>query len=86
MKNTLAFVFLIFTINTKIMAQVNDSVPANKVAEQGAQGDIILGKQNKKNQLNASPELLQQKDSVQKEASVQPKKKKPRSKSRKDGK
>jgi len=84
--NSVAFVFLFLTVNTKIMAQVKDSVPAKKVAEQGAPGDIILGKQNKKSQLNASPELLQKKDSLHKEASPQPKKKKSKSKNRKDGK
>ena len=65
------------------MAQAKDSAPAKKVVEKGAQGDITLGKQNKKNQLNASPQQLQQKDSLHKEVSTQPKTKKSKSKSRK---
>ena len=87
MKNTfLILIFVFFAINTKIIAQAKDSVPARKVAEKGAQGDIIIGKQNKKNQLSASPELLQQKDSLHNEASTQPKKKKSKNKSGKGGK
>ena len=62
------------------MAQVKDSVPAKKLAEQGSKGDLILGKQNKRNQLTASPQMLQQKDSLQKEASIQQKKKKSKNK------
>jgi hypothetical protein len=82
-KTSLVLVFVIFTITTKIMAQAKDSAPAKKVVEKGAQGDIILGRKNKKNQLNASPQQLQQKDSVQREASTQSKKKKSKSKGRK---
>jgi len=63
MKNaaSLALIFFVFTVNTKIMAQGKDSMPAKKVAEKGAKGDLILGKQNKKKQLNASPQLLNKK-------------------------
>ena len=67
------------------MAQSKDSVPARKVAENGAKGDIILGKQNKKDQLSASPQLLKQKDSLHKQVSTEPKKKKPKNKSGKGG-
>ena len=62
------------------MAQARDSMPAKKVVEQGAKGDIILGKQNKQNQLTAAPHQLQQKDSLHKEAPVKPKKKKSKAK------
>ena len=67
------------------MAQAKDSAPAKKVVEKGAQGDIILGKQNKKDQLNASPQQLQQKDSLHREVSNQSQKKKSKSKSRRRG-
>ena len=58
------------------MAQSKDLDPAKKVAESGATGDIILGKQNKKTQLSVSPQRFTQKDSLHKEASIQSKKKK----------
>jgi hypothetical protein len=45
------------------MAQKQDSVPARSLAEKGAQGDIILGKENKKSQLLESPQILQVGDS-----------------------
>ena len=81
MKSTsLAFVFLIFTTSTKVMARGIDTLPAKRLAEKGAQGDIIIGKQNQKDQLRAQPQVLQQKDSV---ISGQPKKKKSTNKSRK---
>jgi hypothetical protein len=83
MKNTsLALICILFSTNTKIMAQARDSVQTKKIIEQGAHGDIILGKQNQKKQLNASPEFLQQRDSVYDAKSTQPKKKKSKSKSR----
>ena len=41
------------------MAQKQDSVPARSLAEKGAQGDIILGKENKKSQLLDPPQILQ---------------------------
>ena len=73
---SLVLIFLILTISGKIMAQSKDSVQAKKVAESGATGDIILGKQNKKTQLSVSPQRFTQKDSLHKEASIQSKKKK----------
>ena len=45
------------------MAQKQDSVPARSLAEKGAQGDIILGKENKKSQLLDPPQILQVGDS-----------------------
>ena len=65
------------------MAQAKDSVPAKNLAEKGAQGDVILGKQNKKSQLNAETQMLQ-KDSVDKPGSTQPKRKKSQIKNRKN--
>jgi len=84
-KTSLVLVFIIFTLTTKIMAQAQGSAPAKRVVEKGAQGDIILGKQNKKNQLNASPQQRQQKDSLHPEVSNPSKKKKSKSKSRSRG-
>jgi hypothetical protein len=81
-KTSVALIFIILAINGKIMAQAKDSLPAKKVAEKGAQGDIILGKQNKKNDLKGEPQMLQ-KDSVNKPGSIQPKKKKTKIKNRK---
>jgi len=87
MKNiSLALIFVIFSFNTKTMAQAKDSIPTKNVIEQGAKGDIILGKQNKQNQLTAAPQQLQQKDSLHKEASTHPKKKKSKNKNRKNRK
>jgi hypothetical protein len=82
MKNiSLAFIFFIFSTSAKIIAQAKDSVPVKKVAEKGAQGDIILGKQDKKTKLNNPPQKLEHQDSLQKEASTQPKRKKSKTKS-----
>jgi hypothetical protein len=44
------------------MAQKQDSVPARSLAEKGAQGDIILGKENKKGQLSATSQILKVED------------------------
>jgi hypothetical protein len=82
-KTSFTLVFIILIINGKIMAQAKDSVPAKKLAEKGAQGDVILGKQNKKSQLNAEPQMLQ-KDSVDKPGSTQSKRKKSKIKNRKN--
>lgn len=51
------------------MAQRQDSIPARSLAEKGAQGDIILGKENKKGQLSAAPQALQAGDSSYKKKS-----------------
>ncbi len=49
------------------MAQKQDPVPARPLAEKGAQGDIILGKENKKSQLLDPSQILQVGDSSRKE-------------------
>lgn len=67
------------------MAQSKDSVPARKVVENGTTGDLIVGKESRKSQLNASPQLLKKNDSLNKEASTPSKKKKIKPKSRKSG-
>ena len=48
------------------MAQKQDSIPGKSLAEKGAQGDILLGKEVKKNQLLDTPPRLQVPDSSQK--------------------
>ena len=48
------------------MAQKQDSIPARSLVENGAQGDIILGKESKKSQLSAAPQILQAADSSSK--------------------
>ena len=82
-KSFLALIAGIFTMNATIMAQGKDSIPVKKVVEKGANGDVILGKQNQKNQLGVAPQLLEQKDSLHNPTSTQ-KKKKSQSKSRKE--
>jgi len=74
MKKTGIFIFIILLTTGRIMAQSKDSVPARKVVENGTKGDLIVGKENKKSQLNAPTQSLQQKDSLK--PSTQPKKKK----------
>lgn len=69
------FVFVFLLVSGPILAQSKDSVPAKKVIEQGTKGDIIVGKENKKKQLKASPERLQT-DSLRKAAPTHSKKKK----------
>ena len=49
------------------MAQKKESIPAKPLAEKGAHGDIILGKENQKNQLTATAEMLNADTSKKKE-------------------
>jgi hypothetical protein len=58
-KNIFIFLFVLL-ISCNLMAQKQDSVPARSLAEKGAQGDIILGKENKKSQLLESPQKILQ--------------------------
>jgi hypothetical protein len=75
-KNHFICFFTVLLIGGNIMAQSKDSVPARPLIEKGTSGDLILGKENKKKQLNASPQLLPTNDSIRKkETGVQPKKK-----------
>jgi len=61
------------------MAQIKDSPSAKRVVEKGTKGDIILGKDTKKKQLMASPQVLEQ-QSHAKTPYVTPKKKKHKNK------
>jgi len=77
-KINLIFIFLFLTSGT-LMAQIKDSPSAKGVVEKGTKGDIILGKDTKKKQLMASPQVLKQ-QSHAKTPYVAPKKKKHKSK------
>ena len=81
------FIFvLIFLINANLMAQTKDSGSLKKVIESGTKGDIFLGKENKKKQLNAAPHILNQEDSSHKAPYIAPKKKKAKNKNSKTNK
>jgi hypothetical protein len=60
-KNSFIFSFVLL-ISCDMMAQKQDSIPARSLVEKGAQGDIILGIENKKGQLSATPQTLQVED------------------------
>jgi len=76
-KNHFICFFTVLLISGNMIAQSKDSVPAGPLIEKGTKGDLILGKENKKKQLNASPQLLLANDSIRKkETGIQPKKKK----------
>lgn len=52
------FVLTVLLATEQALAQSKDSVPAKKIIEQGTKGDIIVGNEKKKAQLNASPQPL----------------------------
>jgi hypothetical protein len=85
-KASAIFIFTVLLMSGRAEAQSKDSVPAKKIIEQGAKGDIITGKEVKKKQLNAPPKMLKQQDSAHKKTYMGPKKKKLKSKTRKTGK
>lgn len=64
-KHTLIFSFVLMISNI-VIAQQRDSIPARSIAEKGAQGDLILGKKIKKDQLLSTPPALQSGDSLYK--------------------
>ncbi len=68
MKKSIFIFPFILLISFTIMAQKQDPVPARPLAEKGAQGDIILGKEYKKSQLLNAPQILQIGDSSQKKS------------------
>jgi hypothetical protein len=53
-------------VSGNIMAQKQDSIPARSLAEKGSHGDVLLGKEHKKAQLSAAPQMLNAADSSQK--------------------
>jgi len=78
MKKNILIASFVFLVSFDSMAQKQDSASAKSLIEKGTLGDIILGKENKKSQLSATPPMLKASDSSQKKDS-QPKKKKTRS-------
>ena len=50
-------------MNCALHAQSKDTTTAQKITDKGSKGDIILGEQNKKDQIKKSPVLLQPGDS-----------------------
>ncbi len=56
------------------MAQKKDSIPVRSLVEKGSYGDVILGNQNKKARLSATPQMLNAADISQKK-DIQVKKK-----------
>ena len=55
---------ILLLINCSLDAQSIDTLSAKQVIEKGSKGDIILGEENKKDQLKDTPVLLHQKDPV----------------------
>ena len=64
MKRNIFIFSVVLLISCDIQAQ--KSTPARLLAEKGTQGDIILGKENKKGQLSATPQILQPGDPLRK--------------------
>jgi len=67
MKKDIFISSFIFLVSCDSMAQNQDSIPVKSLVEKGARGDIILGKENQKNQLVATPEMLKADSSQKKE-------------------
>jgi hypothetical protein len=63
--NSVCF-FIALLICTGAVAQKKDSVPVKPITEKASSGDIILGKENKKQQLNSPPQLLERKEPLRK--------------------
>jgi hypothetical protein len=61
-KDILVFSF-VFLINCDMMGQKHDSVPARSLAEKGAQGDVHLGNEIRKDKLLDAPQRLPVADS-----------------------
>lgn len=71
MKRTIFIFSLGLLVTCNSMAQKQGSVPARSLTEKGAQGDIVLGQENKKRQLLAKPVMLISADSSQKKKTHQ---------------
>lgn len=56
------------------MAQKEDSIPAKPLIEKGAQGDILIGKENQKSQLSAAPQMLNTNAACKKDVGAKKKK------------
>jgi len=79
MKKNILISSFVLLISGGSIAQKQDSIPGKSLSEKGAQGDILLGKEAKKNQLLDTPQRLQVPDSSQKK-DIHSKKKRPRHK------
>jgi len=66
MKKNIFISSFVLLISCYGMAQRQDSVPVRSLAEKGSQGDILLGKEAKRDQLSAPPQMLNAADSSQK--------------------
>ena len=69
-KNIFIFSFVLLT-SYDAMAQKQDPIPVRSLVEKGAQGDIILGKEHKKDQLSTRPQILPAGDSSRKKKLIQ---------------
>ena len=71
------FIFSFFLlVSCRIIAQKQDSIPVRPLVEKGAQGDVLVGNENKKARLSAVPQMLNAIDSSQKDIHSQKKKSK----------
>ena len=76
------FIAILLVISTAgVRAQSKDSVPVKSIIENGAGGDLLLGKENQRKKLHSSPGVLR-KDSLQKTTTILSKKKKNKCKNR----
>jgi hypothetical protein len=66
MKKNIFIFSVVSLVSCAAMAQKQDSIPVRSLAEKAAQGDIILGQESKKQQLQAAPPMLNAVDSFQK--------------------
>jgi hypothetical protein len=70
-KIKLIFSLTLFLNAGLLMAQSRDTIPtAKQIIEKGTEGDIILGKENRKKQLKASAQFMQATDSIQQKKTV----------------
>jgi len=63
-------------MNGFLHAQSKDTIGTKKIIDKGSKGDIILGEQNKKDQLKKSPVLLKPGDSFGRKDIIRSSKKK----------
>jgi hypothetical protein len=59
MKKAFSCFFIALVCSISLVAQSKEPVSVKSITEKGATGDLIIGKEIKKNLLSSSPELLQ---------------------------
>ena len=69
MKKNILIFSVISLVTCEAIAQRQDPVRVRSLAEKAAQGDVILGQENKKKQLSAEPPILNAADSFQRKES-----------------